>query len=124
MPKFVYTVALLTLLPLGILIYIVGWVGTVSYPYIFLLLIALQFFLTGLLSLILFFIFWKLKKEETDPRQIYRKTLKIGMYAALIVTMIMFLRGFKLESPVNIILFTAFYLVLGYQLFFYGRKEH
>jgi hypothetical protein len=123
MPKFLFTVCFLLTLPLGLLIYILGWVGTISYPFIFLFLTALFLFLSGFLSLIIFYFYYKKTKNENDPRYMYRKALKISSYISLGITMVMFLRGFKLESLLNVFLFLAFYLVLGYQLFIYGRKD-
>ncbi|HBY09907.1 hypothetical protein A2473_03080 [candidate division WWE3 bacterium RIFOXYC2_FULL_42_13] len=123
MPKFLYTVILLFILSASALIYSLTVLKPTSYIYIFIFLISLFLFLTGLFSTTGFFITTKTLHKEGDPRDIFRKVLKISAYTAFGIFIFFFLRGFKLVSFLNISLSLAFYLVLGYQLFVHGRKE-
>lgn len=124
MPKFLFTVIFLTVLS-GIPAFLgltTGWIKPFNYLHIFVFLISSSLLLAGLFSLIGFVLALKFFKAEGEPRDIYRKSLKISGYIAVGVFIFFLLRGFKLISFLNIILSIAFYLVLGYQLFFYGKK--
>jgi len=123
MPKFLYTVILLFILSASALIYSLTALKPTSYIYIFIFLVSLFLFFAGLFSITGFFISTKTLNKEGEPRIIFRSVLKISAYAAFGIFIFFFLRGFKLVSFLNISLSSAFYLVLGYQLFIYGRKE-
>ncbi len=125
MPKFLYTVILITFLS-GIPAFLgltVGWIKPFNYLHIFIFLISFASFLAGLFSLVGYLIAVKIVHSEKEPRDIYRKSLKTGSYVALGIFIFFLLRGFKLVSFLNVSLSIAFYAVLGFQLFFYGRKE-
>ena len=123
MPKFLYTVIFLLSIPTAILVYALLELRPYNYFYIFLFLITTFLFLSGAFSLIGYLIARKLLKKEGEPREIYRSSLKISSYIAFGVFVILFLLGFKLVSWVNILLSVGFYLTLGYQLFFYGKRQ-
>lgn len=123
MPKFLYTVIFLLSIPTAILVYALLELRPYNYFYIFLFLITTFLFLSGAFSLIGYFIARKLIKKEGEPREIYRTSLKISSYIAFGVFVILFLLGFKLVSWVNIVLSLGFYLTLGYQLFFYSKRQ-
>ncbi len=123
MPKFLYTVIFLLSIPTAILVYALLELRPYNYFYIFLFLITTFLFLSGAFSLIGYFISRKLLKKEGEPREIYRTSLKISSYIAFGVFVILFLLGFKLVSWVNIVLSLGFYLTLGYQLFFYSKRQ-
>ncbi|HAI62740.1 TPA: hypothetical protein DCL89_00755 [candidate division WWE3 bacterium] len=123
MPKFLYTVLFLFVLSASFLAYSLLVLKPNSYVYIFVFLVSLFLFLTGLFSTTGFFIAAKTLHKEGDPRFIFRKVLKISAYAAFGISIFFFLRGFKLVSLLNITLSLSFYLVLGYQLFVHGRNE-
>ncbi len=123
MPKFLYTVIFLLSIPTAILIYALLELRPYNYFYIFLFLVTTFFFLSGAFSLIGYFISRKLLKKEGDPREIYRSSLKLSVYLAFGIFITLFLLGFKLVSWVNIVLSLGFYLTLGYQLFFYSKRQ-
>ncbi len=123
MPKFLYTVIFLFALSAAALVYSLTVLKPSSYIYIFIFLVSLFLFFTGLFTTTGFFIATKTFGKEGDPRVIFRGVLKIAAYVSFGIFIFFFLRGFKLVSALNIILTLAFYLALGYQLFIYGRKE-
>ena len=123
MPKFLYTVIFLFALSAAALVYSLTVLKPSSYIYIFIFLVSLFLFFTGLFTTTGFFIATKTFGKEGDPRVIFRGVLKIAAYVSFGIFVFFFLRGFKLVSALNIILTLAFYLALGYQLFVYGRKE-
>ena len=123
MPKFLYTAIFLSILSTMSLAYSLLVLKPSNYSYIFIFLISLFLFFTGLFSTTGFFVATKEFGKERDPRVLFREVLKISAYVSFGIFIFFFLRGFKLISLLNIFLSVAFYLALGYQLFIYGRKE-
>ncbi|HAI95731.1 TPA: hypothetical protein DHW62_02720 [candidate division WWE3 bacterium] len=123
MPKFLYTAIFLFVLSSASLAYSLFVLKPSNYTYIFIFLVSLFLFFTGLFSTTGFFLATKTFSKEGDPRGIFRSVLKISAYTSFGIVIFFFLRGFKLVSLFNIFLSLAFYLALGYQLFVYGRKE-
>ncbi|GIW69841.1 MAG: hypothetical protein KatS3mg101_0588 [Patescibacteria group bacterium] len=123
MPKFLYTVMFILMLPTAILVYSLLELRPYNYFYIFLFLVNIFLFLSGVFSLIGYFIARKIFRKDGEPRTIYRTSLRVSSYIAFGIFVVLFLLGFKLVSWVNVILSVGFYLTLGYQLFFYGKRQ-
>ena len=123
MPKFLYTAIFLSVLSSASLAYSLLVLKPSNYTYIFIFLVSLFLFFTGLFTTTGFFVATKTFGKEGDPRVVFRGVLKVAAYVSFGIFVFFFLRGFKLVSLLNIFLSVAFYLALGYQLFVYGRKE-
>lgn len=123
MPKFLYTVVFFTFVPLGVLIYFLGWVSDTSYLNVAIVLLCLFIFLSFLGSIPIFYVFSRKDNLEPEQKNVYRKALRTSAFFALGFTAILFFRGFKLFNLLNISLFSLFYLALAYQMFWGGRKK-
>lgn len=120
MPKFVRTVAVLTVLMWGVLAFIVFYIPSDTYLNILSFLAILYIALHGTLSIPFYLIYKKRLPNFTDQRLLYRMGTKWSAFLSFIVIGILFLKAFHLINLLNAGLFALLCIGILFQV--KGRK--
>ena len=116
MPKFLYTVVLLSVL---------AWLGIVRYVFkvppetftnIFGFLILLFVAIALTISIPVYFFLHRRAPTFSNLRYLYRKSFKWGAFLSFGITFILGLRAFSLDNGINVFLFVLLYVLLFTQI--------
>jgi hypothetical protein len=116
MPKFVYTIILISMLFWGYLYYLIDRTLPETLFNIFWMLLILSFALASTLSVPFYHLVKRNHSEMRDQRLLFRKSFKWGFFISFGVVGLLTLSAFDLFNAVNVTLYAIFYLALLYQI--------
>ena len=112
MPKFLWTVIVLTASILAALILTISKTSPENTKNIAFFLIELFLFLTLLFSFIFYIVNYKRAPKYSDLRNIYRASIKPSLFLSTFITGTAVMKVAKALTPLNFILFTIFLICM------------
>lgn len=115
MPKFLYTILFMSALLWGVVFMLVLKLPPISFLNIFIFLTTLFVALSFTLSFCFYIFFAKKLPVQTNPRIIYKKSLKWGLFISFGITGFLMLRAFTLVNIFTGGLFLLLYISMYFQ---------